>query len=87
MDTLTARLLSEIVDRYDSHDRPLTRTELARCLDSEDIGECLAELTDYELVVPVDEDCYRPTVTARELLELDLADDDVVVIDCPDDQE
>jgi len=67
------KLLARVVDRYDDSTGPVTAAGLADVVDGEesDIRECLAGLAANELLAPV-EGGYRPTVTGRELLELDI---------------
>lgn len=83
------RLLARIVGRHDDTQQPVTAATLADVFDTEkpDIEERLASLAANELLTPA-EDGYRPTVTARELLELDIdLEGNLVVLDFdpPDD--
>jgi predicted transcriptional regulator len=66
-------MLARVVEQYDDHQRPVTAEMLAETIetDRQSIEECLADLESNELLAPAG-DGYRPTVTARELLELDL---------------
>jgi hypothetical protein len=74
-------LLEFVVRTYDDVDRPLTPADAATSfdLDRERAADCFQRLTECELLASV-ENGYRPTVTARQLLELDI-DEGVVVVD------
>jgi predicted transcriptional regulator len=65
------RLLTWLVDRYDTEEQPVTPAEVANRFDSLE-SQCLLATV---------EGGYRPTVTARELLELDIDDDTFLVLD------
>jgi len=75
-------ILSETVSRYDSRVAPVTATELASEMDAdaETIRGCFEDFESKCLVKPADEG-YRPTVTARELLELDVDEGMLLVLD------
>lgn len=76
-------VLEPIVARYDELERPVTARELVGVLEPSQsvIADCLSELADNELLAP-EGDGYRPTITARELLELDIdAKSSMVVLD------
>jgi predicted transcriptional regulator len=77
------RLLEYVVERYDREERPVRPDDAANDLGIEEsvASHCLAAFADCYLVVDEDEG-YRPTVTARELLALDW--DGAVVDPCPD---
>lgn len=77
------QLLRQMVDRYDDKKRPLTPAELADCVDSEEttVESCVKNFEKNHLVARIDERGYRPTITARELLALDLDDDSVLIVD------
>jgi predicted transcriptional regulator len=80
---LDMTLLARIVERYDDGQQPVTAASLADVLDRDEseIRDCLANLTANELLAPVDAG-YRPTVTARELLALDIdLENELVVLD------
>jgi predicted transcriptional regulator len=72
------QLLRRLVERYDDRDQPLSPSAVADCVDA-DIGcveACIERFESNHLVTRVDENGYRPTVTARELLELDIDPDE-----------
>jgi hypothetical protein len=75
------RLLEFVVGTYDDLERPLTPADAATRfgMTREQADECFDRLVECELLVSAD-DGYRPTITARELLELDI-DDEFVVVD------
>jgi DNA-binding IclR family transcriptional regulator len=75
------RLLEFVVATYDDLDRPLTPADTATQfgMPRENAVECFGKLVECELLTKAD-DGYRPTITARELLELDI-DDEFVVVD------
>ena len=86
---LDLTLLARIVERYDHDERPVTPATLSAVVDANEsaIEVCLAELASNELLASVDGG-YRPTITARELLELDIDPEDALVIlafEAPDD--
>lgn len=76
------RILSRLVSRYDEREGPITATEMATVVDSDPatLREFFENYESKHLLKPVD-DGYRPTVTARELLELDIDDDALVILD------
>lgn len=75
------RLLEFVVGTYDDLDRPLTPADAATQfgMTREQADECFDRLVKCELLARMD-DGYRPTITARELLELNI-DDEFVVVD------
>lgn len=75
-------VLSETVTQYDRRDKPVTPTELAEIVetDVETVRGCFEGFESKHLLKCV-EGGYRPTVTARELLELDVADDALLILD------
>ena len=77
------RLLERVVATYDREERPVALATIADGLarEPEEVRECLEALAAVELVVGVGPDTYRPTITARELLELDVADERLLVVD------
>lgn len=81
------QLLRLLVARYDDEERPVTPSAIADSVDTDEktVRTCLVELESNHLVVPV-EDGYRPTVTARELLELDVEDGSLLIIDTAPDE-
>jgi len=81
------RILSRVVDRYDADQQPVTPAGIANATatDVEEIRACFDSLEENCLLTTVDDGGYRPTVTARELLELDIDEDSLLVLDtCPD---
>jgi predicted transcriptional regulator len=78
----TQRVLVEVVDRYRESSEPVSRQRISRSLDCppSDVSPSLDRLADFELVEATAEG-YRPTVTACELLELEVELDDVLVLD------
>jgi len=75
-------VLAEAIALYDARPAPVTPTELAEALDA-DVDTTRAYVTDFEskhLLQRVS-DGYRPTVTARELLELDIDDETGLILD------
>jgi len=81
-------VLSETVALYDGRGAPVTPPELAEKLDTDDgrIRTCFEDLESKCLLKQVTGG-YRPTVTARELLELELSGDLPLVVDpAPGDQ-
>lgn len=81
----THALLTEIVDRYERGGDPVAARELAASLEASEssLDESLGSLCEFELLERTDSG-YRPTVTARELLALDVEFDDVLVLDFVD---
>ena len=77
------RLLEYVVEQYDRRERPVTPSEAASGLDLDPAvaTHCMDAFADCHLVATED-DGYRPTVTARELLALDR--DGAVVDPCPE---
>lgn len=75
------RLLEFVVGTYDDLERALTPADAATRfgMTREQAVECFGKLVECELLTKAD-DGYRPTITARELLELDI-DDEFVVVD------
>jgi predicted transcriptional regulator len=82
-------VVSWIVDRYDANQQPVTPAEVANHTgsDVETLRSCFENLEANCLLTTVDGGGYRPTVTARELLELDVDDDTFLILDtCPEEQ-
>lgn len=75
-------VLVEIVREVDTSGEPVPTDRLAESLTVAEptLAETLASLQECELVKATDSG-YRPTVTARELLALDIDLDDVLVVD------
>jgi predicted transcriptional regulator len=82
MDETQLQALSWIVDQYDAQERPVTPGDVAGHFESDvdAVRSCFANLESKCLLAQLDEG-YRPTVTARELLELDIDDDTVLILD------
>ncbi|WP_424016348.1 hypothetical protein ACOZ4N_01045 (plasmid) [Halorientalis pallida] len=76
-----SELVEFVVTRYDELERPLTPSDAATRfgVDRKKAEECFDQLLECKLLARVD-DGYRPTVTARELLELDI-DDGFMIVD------
>ena len=75
-------VLVEVVDRYQESEEPVTAETVAESLNvpEERLSSSLESLREFELLVQTN-DGYRPTVTAQELLALDVELDDVLVLD------
>lgn len=75
-------LLSALVHRYDERGEPVTPAELAETVDADAalVREQFESFESKHLSKCVGAG-YRPTVTARELLELDIGDDALVILD------
>jgi predicted transcriptional regulator len=80
MDEATCCVLATLVDRYDSSTTPVSVTTLAGALDAEEetVSQRVSRLVACELAAPA-AGGYRPTVTGRELLALDVEDGPVIV--------
>jgi predicted transcriptional regulator len=80
-------ILSEAVTAYDARDRPVTPTDVAEAtsVDLDAIRATFEEFESKHLLKRV-ESGYRPTVTARELLELDIDDDALLILDAEPEQ-
>jgi DNA-binding IclR family transcriptional regulator len=81
------RLLEFVVETYDEQNGPLVQSDVAAQfgLSKAEATRQFDRLHDCELVA-TEGDGYRPTVTARELLELDIDDEFMIVdtgSDCP----
>ena len=76
-------VLERVVATYDRKERPVSPADIApaSCDDHAALGDCLESLVDLELLEAVGRDRFRPTVTARELLALDVDGDGPVVVD------
>jgi Holliday junction resolvasome RuvABC ATP-dependent DNA helicase subunit len=81
----THALLTEITDRYQQAGEPVAVQELCESLDVPEsaIEDSLDSLCEFELLERTDSGC-RPTVTARELLALEIDPDEVLVLDFVD---
>ncbi|WP_018257260.1 hypothetical protein [Halomicrobium katesii] len=78
-------VLDAVLAEYDSTDGPTSVRTVAASLDepASRVRPVLTSLCRREFLKSV-EGGYRPTVTAREFLELDLTFDDVVAIELVD---
>jgi predicted transcriptional regulator len=76
------RLLRWIVDRYDADEEPVVPAKAAAQFegDIKTLCDSFDSLESNCLLAAV-EGGYRPTITARELLELDIDDDTLVILD------
>lgn len=75
-------LLAAIVERYDECEQPVKPVEFARTpTQLQSIRDCFEDFESKYLLAREDGH-YRPTVTARELLELDIEDNEVLLLDC-----
>lgn len=77
------RVLTWLVDRYDDGTQPVTPSDVASHfeIDVDTAQACLETLEENHLLTTVADEGHRPTVTARELLELDIEDDSVLILD------
>lgn len=85
-DSSDLQLLSLVVETYDE-EGPVTPAMISPRIEGglASVRECFERFEDCELVVAV-EGGYRPTVTARELLELDIDAGEKLIFDiAPDD--
>lgn len=75
-------VLSLLVTRYDERDAPVTPAEIATAINANPatIREFFEDFESKHLLKRVNGG-YRPTVTARELLALDLDDSALVILD------
>jgi len=75
-------LLAAIVDRYDQSGQPVKPEDFARTpTQLRSIRDCFEDFESKYLLARED-GYYRPTVTARELLELDIGGDELLLLDC-----
>jgi len=83
MERVHRRVLEAVVERYDGCEQPVTAAEISViCAIGEDsVRTCFDKLQRNHLIKPVDDDGFRPTVTARELLDLNLDYDELLVLD------
>lgn len=81
----THALLAEVADGYDRTGEPVAARELRESLDvpGSALEESLDSLCEFELLERTARG-YRPTVTGRELLALDVELEDVLVLDFVD---
>jgi predicted transcriptional regulator len=82
MSPRTHTVLVETVDQYDETGEPVPAASIAASLDVPEtaLDPALESLQACELLAGTDRG-YRPTVTARELLALDVDPDHVLVLD------
>lgn len=75
-------ILSCLVDRYDYREEPVTLDEVAMIVDA-DITTVRKHFDQFEsnYLVKAVGDGYRPTMTARELLDLDFDEDTFFILD------
>lgn len=80
MDEDNCPVLALVVERYDSTGEPVSAATVADTLEREEtaVSDRLAELESCEFLAPVGEG-YRPTVTGREFLALDIECGPVIV--------
>lgn len=80
------QVLSWVVDRYDRRDQPVTVADAATHFEQEieTVQSCFEHLESNYLLT-TEGDGYRPTVTARELLELDVEDGSPLILDITSD--
>lgn len=76
------QILSWVVDQYDTQAGPVTVEAAATQFgqEIETIQSCFDHLASNHLLTTMG-DGYRPTVTARELLALEVDDDSLLVLD------
>lgn len=82
MEPSTHTVLVEVVDRYRESGEPVRARAVADSLGLTEsaVSEPLDSLCEFELLQSVERG-YRPTVTAREMLELDIDLDETVALD------
>jgi predicted transcriptional regulator len=85
MSPLSHTVLVTLRDRYDATEEPVAADTVAElCGEAQaDVIPVLRSLCGTDFVVKTD-DGYRPTVTAREFLKLDVEVEDVVAVDVVD---
>jgi predicted transcriptional regulator len=82
------RLLAWLVDRYDATEQPVTPREAADRFDSDiETASDTFDSLESDCLLAAVEGGYRPTITARELLELDIDDDTFLIVDTDPDGE
>ncbi len=84
MTAVRQRILERLVTFHETHQDPVTATELARQLDHRPsvVDDHLHSLERCDLLKESVDKGYEPTITAHELLALDLGEDALVVVDC-----
>lgn len=75
-------VLVAVVDHYRKSNEPVTARSIAESegIPEEALTQPLESLCEFELLEPTERG-YRPTVTAREFLALDIEPEDVLVLD------
>jgi predicted transcriptional regulator len=82
------QLLTWLVDHYDATEQPVTPTAAADRFDNDiEIVRDVFDSLESDCLLASVEGGYRPTVTARELLELDIDDDTFLILDTEPDYE
>jgi predicted transcriptional regulator len=78
-------VLDAVVTIYRERDEPVPPQAIAETLDvpADALDQPLESLRKFELIQPTGGG-YRPTVTATELLELDIEFDDILILDLID---
>jgi predicted transcriptional regulator len=82
MDPSPHAVLVEVVERYDESAGPVSPHVVADSLDAPEsaVSDRCESLCEFDLLYP-EATGYRPTVTARELLALDIDLGDAVALD------
>jgi predicted transcriptional regulator len=82
------RMLTWLVERYDDGTQPVTSGDVATHfeIDVDTAQACLETLEENHLLTTVPDEGHRPTVTAHELLELDIDDESVLILDTNPDE-
>lgn len=81
------QVLSETVRLYDERGEPITPTDLAATTElAPSTVRAYFDGFESKHLLKRAGDGYRPTVTARELLELDVADDVTLILDVETDE-
>lgn len=76
------QVLSWVVEEYDTGEQPVTPGDVASHFESDiDTARACFEKLEANCLLTTIEGGYRPTITARELLELDLDDDPLLIVD------
>jgi len=75
-------VLVAVVDQHEDSEEPVPARAVAESqgVPEESVSQSLESLCEFELLEPTERG-YRPTVTARELLALDIELDDVLALD------
>lgn len=77
------RLLEYVVEKYDEQSRPVSADSLSEedWTDADGLEAHLASLEECGLIEEADDSAFRPTVTAREFLALDVDPDQFIIVD------